>query len=202
MSVGELCARSLKIAQQLTKQLGLQWGDRVCVSADHHDDLVPLVLGMLVRGVVINALHTGFTMRKCGDRIASIRPLEYVANAYGHISSWVQAFHRSGPTEGGCLRSAECGIYSDGTARARPFGDHCHVCGWQKCRSTARCWRFGTRLADVASNGCVSYLYDFALEHIKKYCVHSVRHHKEIPAKSWHSLRAHRERPVCRRASP
>lgn len=64
MSVGELRARSLKIAQQLTEQLHLRWGDRVCVSADHHDDLVPLVLGMLLRGVIINALHTGFTMRE------------------------------------------------------------------------------------------------------------------------------------------
>lgn len=62
MTAGTMHAKSLKIAEQLAERLTLRWGDRVCVAADQHDDLAALVLGLLVRGAVVNALHTGFTM--------------------------------------------------------------------------------------------------------------------------------------------
>lgn len=68
MGAGELRARCLKLSQQLTVRLGLQWGDRVCVAADHHDDLAAVVIGMLVHGVALNALHTGFAFRECREK--------------------------------------------------------------------------------------------------------------------------------------
>lgn len=75
MTAGEMHAKCLKIAERLTDRLGLHWGDRVCVAADQHDEVAALVIGLLVRGVVVNALHTGFTMRECMSCLSFVRCL-------------------------------------------------------------------------------------------------------------------------------
>lgn len=55
--------KALKVAEILTS-VGIKLGDHVQIILNEHDDLVPLWLGIIISGAVMNALHTSFTQRK------------------------------------------------------------------------------------------------------------------------------------------
>lgn len=63
MTCKEMLSKSLKIAENLVN-IGIGQGDFVTIITEHHNDLVPLVLGIMACGATSNALHTGFTPRK------------------------------------------------------------------------------------------------------------------------------------------
>lgn len=60
MTRRELRLKTLKVAENL-KKLGLKKGDTISFIANHHGDLVPLLFGSICAGVVISALHIGFS---------------------------------------------------------------------------------------------------------------------------------------------
>lgn len=55
--------KALKVAESLTA-LGIKIGDHVQMCVSEHDDLVPLCVGILVSGAVINTLHSSNSHRK------------------------------------------------------------------------------------------------------------------------------------------
>lgn len=63
MTAREMRSKALKVAENLTAS-GIKLGDHVQLILNEHDDLVPLWLGILASGAVMNALHTSFTHRK------------------------------------------------------------------------------------------------------------------------------------------
>lgn len=63
MTAREMRTKALKVAENLTA-LGIKLGDVVQIILNEHDDLVPLWLGIIISGGVMNSLHTSFTHRK------------------------------------------------------------------------------------------------------------------------------------------
>lgn len=62
MTAREMRLKALKVAESLTA-VGIKLGDHIQIILNEHDDLVPLWLGIIVSGAVMNALHTSFTHR-------------------------------------------------------------------------------------------------------------------------------------------
>lgn len=60
MTRKEMRLKCLKVAERL-QELGLQKGDTISFICNHHGDLAPLIIGSIYAGLVVNALHTGFT---------------------------------------------------------------------------------------------------------------------------------------------
>lgn len=60
MTSKEMRLKSLKVAENL-RNIGIKSGDYITFVANNQNDLVPLVIGALACGAIINPLHVGFT---------------------------------------------------------------------------------------------------------------------------------------------
>lgn len=58
MTCSEMRFKSLKVAENLEK-LGILRGDHITVVAEHSDNVLPILIGALAMGAVINPLYTG-----------------------------------------------------------------------------------------------------------------------------------------------
>lgn len=65
MTALEMRLKSLKIAEQLVHRFSLLPGDAVTLVVDQHDDLAPLVIGLLVAGMVVNPMNPDLTFGWC-----------------------------------------------------------------------------------------------------------------------------------------
>lgn len=63
MTAREMRLKALKVAESL-KAVGIKQGDIIQICLTEHDDLVPLWLGIIASGAVLNILHTEFLERK------------------------------------------------------------------------------------------------------------------------------------------
>lgn len=62
MTAREMRLKALKVAEKLT-ELGIKPGDVIQLCLNEHDDMVPLWLGIVTSGAVLNTLHTEFFAR-------------------------------------------------------------------------------------------------------------------------------------------
>lgn len=62
MTAREMRQKALKVAESLTA-LGIKQGDIIQLCLTEHDDMVPLWLGIVVSGAVLNTMHTEFFER-------------------------------------------------------------------------------------------------------------------------------------------